>query len=254
MRFWYALRFCFKQSDFLTVNSYNLNNADSRPRSIPYVRELMHGHARDGGSEDCEMQEVYPHESRCLRRHQYRLISIPSPLSCVLGSGSDTIHQAQHFSPLTRPSSFSTPYYVVDKQNSVRTFIQKRHFVLEFSLNSLILFYCYTLNNAVLYTVANPARGLLNRKREPKKKSGSIPPPPTPHTARSEKINKIYVDMHGTEGRGIAKCRKSIHMSMCVCFLPIHSGHQVLWTYQPGSHRRKVTQGFSSTFFLRCVP
>ena len=39
-----------------------------------------------------------------------------------------------------------------------------------------------------------------------------------------------------------------------VCFLPIHSGHQVRWTYQPGSHRRKVTQGLSSTFFLRCVP
>ena len=29
---------------------------------------------------------------------------------------------------------------------------------------------------------------------------------------------------------------------LCVCFLPIHSGHQ--WTYQPGSHRRKVTQDF----------
>ena len=27
---------------------------------------------------------------------------------------------------------------------------------------------------------------------------------------------------------------------VCVCFLPIHSGHQVRWTYQPGSHRRKV--------------
>ena len=40
----------------------------------------------------------------------------------------------------------------------------------------------------------------------------------------------------------------------CVYFLPIHSGHQVRWTYQPGSHRRKVTQDFSSTFFLRCVP
>ena len=35
-------------------------------------------------------------------------------------------------------------------------------------------------------------------------------------------------------------------------FLPIHSGHQ--WTYQPGSHRRKVTQDFSFTFLLRCVP
>ena len=26
-----------------------------------------------------------------------------------------------------------------------------------------------------------------------------------------------------------------------LCFLPIHSGHQVRWTYRPGSHRRKVT-------------
>ena len=42
---------------------------------------------------------------------------------------------------------------------------------------------------------------------------------------------------------------------VCVlCFLPIHSGHQVRWTYKPGSHRRKVTQDFSSSFFLRCVP
>ena len=33
-------------------------------------------------------------------------------------------------------------------------------------------------------------------------------------------------------------------MCVCVCFLPIHSGHQVRWTYQPGSHRRKVTPDF----------
>ena len=45
------------------------------------------------------------------------------------------------------------------------------------------------------------------------------------------------------------------HIMLCVMrFLPIHSGHQFRWTYQPGSHRRKVTQDFSSTFFLRCVP
>ena len=36
--------------------------------------------------------------------------------------------------------------------------------------------------------------------------------------------------------------------------LSIHSGHQVRWTYQQGSHRRKVTQDFSSIFLLRCVP
>ena len=44
-----------------------------------------------------------------------------------------------------------------------------------------------------------------------------------------------------------------ISLCVCACFLPIHSGHQVRWTYQPGSHRRKVTQDFSSTF-LRYVP
>ena len=30
----------------------------------------------------------------------------------------------------------------------------------------------------LLYTVANPARGLLNREKKKKKKSGSAPPPP----------------------------------------------------------------------------
>ena len=49
--------------------------------------------------------------------------------------------------------------------------------------------------------------------------------------------------------------RVSNFFGVCVlCFLPIHSGHQVRWTYQPGSHRRKVTQDFKSTFVLRCVP
>ena len=37
---------------------------------------------------------------------------------------------------------------------------------------------------------------------------------------------------------------KYCFLLVCVCFLPIHSGHQVRWTYQPGSHRRKVTQDF----------
>ena len=46
----------------------------------------------------------------------------------------------------------------------------------------------------------------------------------------------------------------NILLAVCLCFLPIHSGHQVRGTYQPGSHRRKVTQDFPSTFFLRCVP
>ena len=40
----------------------------------------------------------------------------------------------------------------------------------------------------------------------------------------------------------IAVCfLNSQRLVVCVCFLPIHSGHQVRWTYQPGSHRREVT-------------
>ena len=41
----------------------------------------------------------------------------------------------------------------------------------------------------LLYTVANPARGLLNREKRTKEKVWQhTPTPPTPHTARSEKI------------------------------------------------------------------
>ena len=36
---------------------------------------------------------------------------------------------------------------------------------------------------------------------------------------------------------------REVEFCVCVCFLPIHSGLQ--WTYQPGSHRKKVTQDFS---------
>ena len=42
----------------------------------------------------------------------------------------------------------------------------------------------------LLYTVANPARGLLNRKKKKKKKSLAAPPPPPPRAARSEKKKK----------------------------------------------------------------
>ena len=59
-----------------------------------------------------------------------------------------------------------------------------------------------------------------------------------------------------------SRCRREIRRTkvsyqcvcVCVCFLPIHYGHQVRWTYQPRSHRRKVTPNFPSTLLLRCVP
>ena len=50
----------------------------------------------------------------------------------------------------------------------------------------------------------------------------------------------------------LSRCKFSPPTTCVLCFVPIHSGHQVRWTYQPGSHRRKTTQDFSSTFFLGC--
>ena len=49
---------------------------------------------------------------------------------------------------------------------------------------------------------------------------------------------------------------KRVELSPCwVNGMFIYPGYQVRWTYQPGSHnRRKLTQDFSSTFLLRCVP
>ena len=38
----------------------------------------------------------------------------------------------------------------------------------------------------------------------------------------------------GSSKRVLPFCRSP---RVCVFFLPIHSGHQVRWTYQPGSHR-----------------
>ena len=67
----------------------------------------------------------------------------------------------------------------------------------------------------------------------------------------------IYLIAHN---RAIRPCHPSHSMPLALmlilprgggggCFLPIHSGHQIRWTYQPGSHRRKViTRNFSSTF------
>ena len=45
---------------------------------------------------------------------------------------------------------------------------------------------------------------------------------------------------------------------LCVCVFPVLSSllfwTSGLWTYQPGSRRRKATQDFSYTFLLRCMP
>ena len=57
--------------------------------------------------------------------------------------------------------------------------------------NVLLLFLTFSALVAnpkrLLCTVANPARGLLNREKKKKKKSGRPPPPPPARAARSEK-------------------------------------------------------------------
>ena len=63
------------------------------------------------------------------------------------------------------------------------------------------------------------------------------------HLANHRWLKFIYSRSHGF--------RYETRMCVCVCvfvrFLPIYSGRQVRWMYQPRSHRRKVTQDFSST-------
>ena len=66
-----------------------------------------------------------------------------------------------------------------------------------------------------------------------------------------KKEHKSYFGKNRTHDFRTSRCAGYLledhsgdYICVCVCFLPIHSGHQVRWTYQPGSHRRKVTQDF----------
>ena len=56
---------------------------------------------------------------------------------------------------------------------------------------------CQPEKNYFIYTVANPARDLLNREKKKKKKSGSAPSPPPPN--RVAKKMRMYFEM-GTDG------------------------------------------------------
>ena len=62
----------------------------------------------------------------------------------------------------------------------------------------------------LLYTVANPARGLLNREKRTKEKVWQHTPPPTPPTARSEKINKITRRIYRRYAGGRSRVRTRI--------------------------------------------
>ena len=72
-------------------------------------------------------------------------------------------------------------------------------------------------------------------------------------SATEPSVSKIYYDILRRSGKEPSEnvsnmislgARFLLDAVYVVCFLPIHSGHQVRWTYQPGSHRRKVTQDF----------
>ena len=99
----------------------------------------------------------------------------------------------------------------------------------------------------LFYTVTNPARGLLNRKKKEKKKVWQRPPLPP---ARQNVVDATRLGAWLRSGEGIGWLAAGtmpnslyrvpfvyLFLACCVsvCFLPIHSGHQ--WTYQPGSHR-----------------
>ena len=94
--------------------------------------------------------------------------------------------------------------------------------------------------------VVNPARGQLNRKMNIFL-SAVAPENLVSGDGFVSPVPRQLTHLH-------TQAEYDAYLCVFVCFHPIHSGHQVRWTYQPGLHRRKVRQDFSSTFFLRCVP
>ena len=79
----------------------------------------------------------------------------------------------------------------------------------------LLLFLIFSVlvanpKNYFIYTVANPARGLLNREKRTKEKVWQHTSPPTPHTARSEKINKITRRIYRRYAGGRSRVRTRI--------------------------------------------
>ena len=84
-----------------------------------------------------------------------------------------------------------------------------KHPHLQMLLLLLLLFLTFSVLVAnpkkLLYTVANPARGLLNREKRTKEKVWQHTPPPTPHTAqqalRRWSVSRPYKDTFGSSTR-----------------------------------------------------
>ena len=69
----------------------------------------------------------------------------------------------------------------------------------------------------LLYTVANPARGLLNREKK-KKKSGSAPPPPRALLVRRKKMT-IHVYSHYTVSQDFMYIYTCMQMVILASFI-----------------------------------
>ena len=111
-------------------------------------------------------------------------------------------------------------------------------------LLSLLLFLTFSVLVAnlkkTIYTVANPARGLLSREKRTKEKSGSIPPP-TPHPPtllvrrkiklnhashlqalrRSRSVSRPYKDTFGSSTRPMGVASQNSTLPFAITGFPV---------------------------------
>ena len=110
-------------------------------------------------------------------------------------------------------------------------------------LLSLLLFLTFSVLVAkpkkTIYTVANPARGLLSREKRTKEKVWQhTPPPPPPHTARSEKnqlnhashlqalrrsrsVSRPYKDTFGSSTRPMGVASQNSTLPFAITGFPV---------------------------------
>ena len=71
------------------------------------------------------------------------------------------------------------------------------------------------------------------------------------HTcSKNSKKNTVWIN----RVMKVANSARGHLISVLCVFFPFILDVKFVWVYQPESHRRKVTQDFSSTFILRCMP
>ena len=117
------------------------------------------------------------------------------PLYCTLKL--ITMHSHQSYPIITTVVIHSYEYYSTTIDNSTIETYRNRGLGKIVKCTLLLLFLTFSALVAnpkkLLYTVANPARGLLNGKKKKKKKVWQHPSSPPPRAARSEKNKKIEI-------------------------------------------------------------